>query len=116
MSAGSYFPKPVKSVAIPKKDRGKRTLGILTISERIAQMVVKQELEPALEQIFHEDSFGYRPKQSALDAVILCKNRCWKFRWVVDIDIKGFFDNIYHDLVVKAVKFHTDNPWLIIQN
>lgn len=114
MSAGSYFPKPVKSVDIPKKDGGKRTLGIPTISDRIAQMVVKQELEPTLEKIFHEDSFGYRPKKSAHDAVILCKSRCWKNRWVVDVDIKGFFDNINHELVMKAVRFHTNNPWVIL--
>ena len=114
MSSGSYFPPPVKSVAIPKKDGGERLLGIPTVSDRIAQTVVKMELEPILDPIFHEDSYGYRPGKSAHQALEKTRERCWRNPWVIDLDIKGFFDNINHDLLMKALKHHTDNKWIIL--
>jgi len=114
MSSGSYLPPPVKTVAIPKKDGGERKLGIPTVSDRIAQMVVKMQLEPELEPLFHSDSYGYRPGKSALEAVAQARQRCWRYDWVVDIDIKGFFDNIDHKLLMRAVKKHARDRWVIL--
>ena len=114
MSSGSYFPSAVRQVEIPKGNHEVRTLGIPTISDRIAQMVVKLYLEPIVDPKFHEDSYGYRPNRSALDAVSVAKKRCWRFHWAVDLDIKGFFDNLDHTLIMKAVRFHTDIPWIIL--
>ena len=111
MSSGSYFPPPVRRVEIPKKDGRMRKLGIPTVADRVAQAVVKQVLEPMVEPVFHPDSDGYRPGRSALDAVAKARERCWRFDWVIDLDIKGFFDNLRHDLMLKAVRHHTDpNP------
>lgn len=112
MSSGSYFPSPVKAVAIPKKSGGERLLGIPTVADRIAQMVVKLEFEPKVEPHFLPDSYGYRPRKSALDAIEVTRKRCWKYDWVLEFDIKGLFDNIPHDLLLKAVDKHTHNPWV----
>ncbi len=114
MSSGTYFPPPVKAVPIPKKSGGERILGVPTISDRVAQMVVKLKCEPRVEPHFLPDSYGYRPNKSALDAVGVTRQRCWKYDWVVEFDIKGLFDNIDHDLLMKSVKKHTDNKWVIL--
>jgi RNA-directed DNA polymerase len=114
MSSGSYFPPPVRAVAIPKKSGGERILGVPTVSDRIAQMVVKQMIEPDLEAIFRPDSYGYRPGKSALDAVGVTRERCWKYDWVLEFDIKGLFDNIDHDLMLKAVHRHVECKWALL--
>ena len=114
LSSGSYFPPPVKAVPIPKKSGGERILGVPTVSDRIAQMVVKLIFEPLVEPYFLPDSYGYRPKKSALDAVGVTRQRCWKYDWVLEYDIKGLFDNLDHELLMKAVRKHTDNKWVIL--
>lgn len=114
MSSGSYFPPSVKTVEIPKPDGKKRKLGIPTVSDRIAQMVVKLYLEPLVEPYFHPDSYGYRPKKSAIQALEVARKRCWKYDWVIDIDIKGFFDNIDHELMMRAVRKHTQEQWILL--
>ena len=115
LSSGSYFPQPVRAVAIPKKDgKGSRLLGVPTVTDRIAQTVAKMALEPAVKPLFHPDSYGYRPGRSALDAVEVCRRRCWKTSWVIDMDIRAFFDTVDHDLVLKAVARHTDQRWILL--
>lgn len=113
MSSGSYFPPPVRAVAIEKKDGGQRILGIPTVADRVAQTAVKMILEPALEQIFHPSSFGYRPKVSAHDAVAQARIKCWKYHWAIDLDVKGFFDNLDHGLMMKAVRKHVSDDWIL---
>jgi RNA-directed DNA polymerase len=104
MSSGTYFPPPVRAVEIPKPHGGgTRTLGVPTVADRVAQTVVARHLEEKVEPIFHPDSYGYRPRRSALDAVGACRQRCWTFDWVIDIDIRAFFDTVPWDLVVRAV-------------
>ncbi len=112
MSSGTYFPPAVRAVEILKTDGRKRMLGVPTISDRVAQGVFKYYLEPIVEPKFHEDSYGYRPKKSALDAVGMARTRCWRQNWCIDMDIKGFFDNLDHELMMKAIRFHTDEKWI----
>ena len=114
MSSGSYFPPAVKAVEIPKKSGGKRILGVPTVADRVAQMVAKIYFEPTVEPYFHPDSYGYRPGKSAVDAIAITRQRCWRNDWVFEFDIKGLFDNIDHQLLMKAVRKHTDNPWVIL--
>ncbi len=114
MSSGSYFPPPVKLVEIPKKSGGKRGLGIPTVGDRVAQMVVAMFLESKLEPLFHEDSYGYRRNKSALDAIGQARQRCWKYDYVIEFDIKGLFDNIDHELLMKAVRKHVSEAWVIL--
>lgn len=112
MSSGSYFPPAVKTVEIPKKTGGTRTLGIPTVADRVAQMTVNLYFEPKVESYFHEDSYGYRPKKSAIQAIKVTRKRCWRYNWVLEFDIKGLFDNIDHDLLMKAVEKHTNTKWI----
>ena len=115
MSSGTYMPPPVKALQIPKKDgRGVRTLGVPTVADRVAQTVAKLHLEPEVEPHFHPDSYGYRPNRSALDAVGVCRERCWKADWVLDLDLKSFFDTVDHKLMLKAVAAHTDERWVLL--
>jgi RNA-directed DNA polymerase len=115
MSSGSYFPPPVRSVEIPKPGgKGVRVLGVPTIADRIAQTVAAMYLEPEVEPIFHPDSYGYRPGRSAKHAVGRCRERCWKTDWVIDLDIKAFFDTIPHSLIMRAVRHHTDLKWILL--
>lgn len=114
LSSGSYFPPPVKMVSIPKKSGGERILGVPTVSDRIAQMVVKLIFEPCVELCFLPDSYGYRPGKSALDAIGITRQRCWKNDWVLEFDIKGLFDNLDHELLMKAVRKHIGNKWVIL--
>lgn len=114
MSSGSYFPLPVRRVDTPKEDGGTRPLGIPTVTDRIAQEVARRNLEPRLEPLFHDDSYGYRPGRSAIDAVRTTRQRCWRYDWVLDIDIKGYFDSIDWELLLKAVRHHTDCPWVLL--
>jgi RNA-directed DNA polymerase len=114
MSSGSYFPPPVRAVAIPKKSNGERILGVPTVSDRIGQMVVKQLIEPDLDPIFLPDSYGYRPRKSALDAIGVTRERCWKYDWVLEFDIKGLFDNLPHEILLKAVRKHVQCKWALL--
>ncbi len=114
MSSGSYFPPPVKVVEITKKTGGKRRLGVPAVSDRVAQAVVKLTFEPLVESHFHEDSYGYRANKSAIQAIDVTRRRCWQYNWVLEFDIKGLFDNIPHDLMMRAVKKHTDCKWILL--
>ena len=114
MSSGSYFPPPVMAVPIPKKSGGFRILGIPTVADRIAQQVVRSMFEPEVEKHFLPDSYGYRPNKSALDAIGVTRKRCWRYDWVLEYDIKGLFDNIPHELLMKAVHKHTECKWVVL--
>jgi RNA-directed DNA polymerase len=114
MSSGSYFPPPVKAVEIPKASGGVRILGVPTVADRIAQTVVAMYLERLVEPVFHPDSYGYRPGRSALDAVAACRERCWRNDWVIDLDVRAFFDSVDHSLMLKAVARHTDAKWVLL--
>ncbi|MBI1746736.1 MAG: group II intron reverse transcriptase/maturase [Acidobacteria bacterium] len=114
LSSGSYFPPPVRGVPIPKKSGGIRMLGVPTVSDRIAQMVVKLVLEPMLEPHFHANSYGYRPNKSAHDAIEVTRHRCWRYDWVVEFDIRGLFDNIDHELLLRALRKHCSCEWVIL--
>jgi RNA-directed DNA polymerase len=114
MSSGSYFPPPVRQVEIPKGDGRVRILGVPTVADRIAQTVVTRYLEPVVERVFHPDSYGYRPGRSALQAVGVCRERCWQEDWVIDLDIQDFFDTLDHALVLKAVGHHTELRWILL--
>jgi len=114
LGSGSYFPPPVKAVPIPKKSRGTRILGVPTVADRVAQTVVKAILEPMLEPVFDANSYGYRPGRSALDAIAVVRRRNWEYDWVVEFDIKGLFDNIDHELLLRAVRKHCAVPWVLL--
>jgi RNA-directed DNA polymerase len=114
MSSGSYFAPPVRTVMIDKSGGGQRRLGIPTVGDRVAQMVVKMVLEPQVDPYFHPDSYGYRPGKSAHQAVEQARRRCWRHDWVLDLDVRGFFDNIDHELMLRAVRTHTDCPWVLL--
>jgi RNA-directed DNA polymerase len=114
MSSGSYFPPAVRRVDIPKGDGRTRPLGVPTVSDRIAQAVVQRYLEGLLEPVFHKDSYGYRPGRSAHDALAVARQRCWRYDWVLDLDIRNFFEEIDWELLMRAVRHHTDCAWVLL--
>ena len=114
MSSGSYLPPAVKAVPIPKKSGGVRILGVPTVADRVAQTAVKMWLEPQIDPIFRDDSYGYRPGKSALEAISVTRRRCWDYDWVVEFDIRGLFDNLDHDLLMRALRKHCQEPWILL--
>lgn len=114
MSSGAYFPPPVLAVEIPKAGGGTRLLGVPAVADRVAQTVAAARIEAAVEPLFHRDSYGYRPRKGALDAVGACRERCWRYDWVVEFDIRKFFDTVPWDLVVKAVEAHAEDRWVVL--
>lgn len=114
MSSGSYFPSPVMAVEIPKKSGGIRRLGIPTIADRLAQMVAREYVEHAVEPLFCGDSYGYRPGKSALDAIEMTRKRCWHYDYVIELDVKGLFDNIDHGLLMRVIRRHVKESWICL--
>lgn len=114
MSSGTYFPPPVRSVEIEKSDGGTRTLGIPSVSDRVAQTVAKLYLEPIVEPHFDPDSYGYRPGKSAIDAVRAARTNCWRFDWLIDLDVRAFFDSLDHELAMRAIRRYTSCPWILL--
>src|SRR5712691_6690467 len=114
LCSGSYMPPPVRAVEIPKRSGGSRVLGVPTVADRVAQTVVRLYLEPEVEPCFHPDSYGYRPRRSALEAVGRCRERCWRYDWVIDLDLRSFFDSLDHSLVLRAVSHHTSERWILL--
>ncbi len=114
MSSGSYFPPPVKAVEIPKASGGTRVLGVPSVADRVAQTVAAARIEAVVEPLFHDDSFGYRPRRGVPDAVARCRERCWRYDWVLDLDVSKFFDSVPWDLIVKAVEKHVTLPWVLL--
>ena len=115
MSSGSYFPPPVKAVEIPKPhSTGTRVLGVPTVADRVAQKVAAIYLEPRVEPMFHPDSYGYRPGRRAHDALAACRKRCWSYDWVIDLDVRKFFDTVPWELVLRAVRAVTDCRWVLL--
>jgi RNA-directed DNA polymerase len=113
MSSGSYHPGLIRAVEIPKKS-GIRVLGIPNVVDRVAQAAAAAALEPSVEPVFHEDSYGYRPGRSPVDAVAVCRERCFRKDWIVDLDIRAFFDSVLWELMLKAVAHHTDQKWVVM--
>ncbi len=114
LSSGRYIPPPVRAVEIPKKSGGSRVLGVPTVADRVAQTVAYLYLEPEVEPVFHPDSYGYRPRRSTHDALRVCRERCWKYDWALDLDLKSFFDSLDHSVVLKAVAHHTNMRWILL--
>jgi group II intron reverse transcriptase/maturase len=113
LASGSYFPPPVREVSIPKSNGKERLLGVPTLRDRVAQEVIREELEKELEPLFHASSYGYRPGKSAKQAIDACKEHCWKREYVVDVDIKGFFDNIDHEWMMEFLSKQTDKRYVL---